>query len=678
VSSHVSGILARAAAVGRVPRTLAALWLLLALGLAAWSALASPRAMDGASGAPAAVVVLEASPPSGTLSIWAHLDEGRGAWAVLEAGERWSPAAELYWRRRLQPGWNHLIWDDLAGLADRGPVRLRLAAEGPARWSLTEARVTANLGPTHLTPIRGLLAAGAILVALALVRLSRALVSLARWLRRPRPVWPAPWTLGVLALSAAGLALRLHTLGSHSFWFDEVLTAIGAQSFAWVLYSPRIFGHPPLQYLAAWAMTATGAGEGWVRTPFALAGTASVVLLAALGRRLLGAGTGLVAAALLALSPFHVELSQLARPYAFLLALSIASFLALVCALQRPGVTAWLLFSALATLNLYAQYLAIQVLAVEALTAVVWLARRRWVGWPAAAVSFGVVAVLYLPWLPALARVLEGQAGRGEVSLAALVDLSVRVFVPQFLGPGLTGIAALALAGGALWGLRRRLEILVALGGWAVGPFAAVWIGQPAHFVAGRHLAFVMPPLMLLAAHGLTWAASVVAGWAPETPRLPRTTVRRAAVLCALALLLGSDSMWEARAGYYQRRHGSDWHTVADVLDQTIVAGDRVLATLGAAYPLRYYWRQDVGGLDPDHLPELPDPPAPGHQTWIITQAGWDEAPQLARWLAAHTVQAGEIPASWSLSTVRIHRARAASPSPTPDVRRPARASPAP
>jgi hypothetical protein len=288
------------------------------------------------------------------------------------------------------------------------------------------------------------------------------------------------------------------------------------------------------------------------------------------------------------------------------------------------------------------------------------------------------VVVLYLPWLPVLARALGSQTGGGELRLATLVDLSFTVFVPQFLGPGLAGTVALLLAGGALLGLRRRPEILVALGGWIVGPFAALWIAQPGHFVAGRHLAFVMPPLMLLAAHGLTRTADRVAAWLPDIPRLPHALVRRAAVLCALGLLVGSTSMQEARAGYYQRRHGADWHTVADVLDQTVAPGDRVLATLGAAYPLRYYWRHDVEGLDPEHLPEPPEPPAPGHQTWIITQAGWDEAPQLARWLAAHTVQAGEVPASWSLSTVRIHRARMVPRIQDQDVRRPGRASPGP
>ena len=188
---------------------------------------------------------------------------------------------------------------------------------------------------------------------------------------------------GDRAIGVLSSALRLHTVASQSFWFDEVLTAIGAQSFSWVLYAPQIFGHPPLQYLVTWAMTGDGSSEGWLRAPFVAAGTGSVLALAFLGRRLMGRTTGLLAALLLGLAPFHVELSQLARPYAFLLLLSVLSLLALVRALEEPRTMHWLWFSALATLNLYTHYLAAEMLSVEAIVAVGWLARRRGAGWPA-------------------------------------------------------------------------------------------------------------------------------------------------------------------------------------------------------------------------------------------------------------------------------------------------------
>jgi hypothetical protein len=126
----------------------------------------------------------------------------------------------------------------------------------------------------------------------------------------------------------------------------------------------------------------------------------------------------------------------------------------------------------------------------------------------------------------------------------------------------------------------------------------------------------------------------------------------------AAALLLWTASIPEALGGYYQRRHWADWRTVADVLDRLVAPGSQVLATLGASYPLRYYWRPDVLGVDLTNVPGPPALAAPGPHVWIVTLAGWDDSPELARWLGAHAITVGEVPASWSLPTVYIHRAR--------------------
>src|SRR5262249_22530340 len=152
-----------------------------------------------------------------------------------------------------------------------------------------------------------------------------------------------------------------------SLWFDEVLTVVGAQSFAWVLYSAHIFGHPPLQYLVGWLVGGAHATEGWLRTPFVAAGVAGVVATGYLGRRLLGTSTGLLAAALLAISPLHVELSQLARPYAFLVLAVTLSWLTLFRALQRGSAADWVCFSAVAALAMYTHYAAGLLILAEAL-----------------------------------------------------------------------------------------------------------------------------------------------------------------------------------------------------------------------------------------------------------------------------------------------------------------------
>jgi len=631
---------------------LISLWGAVALLLAAWGAAGTPGSATHAEPGAREVRVLTEAPGGGLLSLWLHWDAAEAGWVVLQAGQAWPLAGELYWRRRVHPGWNHLLWHDLSALRGE-PVTLRIAEGDPASWSVTAASVTSGYALGHLGPLRGFLIAAALAAGLTVVVLVRILRA---------ATWPgsAIWGAGLAALAGLALWLRLHTLGSQSFWFDEVLTAIGAQSLTWVLYTPQIFGHPPLQYLAALATAALGADESSLRAPFLAAGVATIVATACLGRRLLGPGTGLLAAGMLALAPFHVELSQLARPYAFLLLFSVLSLLALLRALEEGRGTDWLWFSALAALNVYTHYLALEVLLLEAVTAGLWLRRAGRLRILAALVSFGAVGLLLLPWVPVFRRLGAAHVGGGALPLPALMDLVMGVFVSQFVGPGPEGLLAAGLVLCGLLGLRRRPRVATTMLLWLVLPLAWLWAAQPAHFVAGRHLAFVMPVVFLLLGHGIT----SLAGAATRVRRWPRSAdgaLARAVAGSVAAMLL---LMWTAPTaaglhGYYRHRLGTDWRTVAEVLDRLHAPGDEVVATLGAAYPLRYYWRESVPEVDATSLPRHHRALAAGRRLWIVTLEGWDEAPPLAAWLDRHALQVGEVAPSWSLPRVYIHRARA-------------------
>jgi hypothetical protein len=602
------------------------------------------------------VVVLDRTPGSGVLSVAIRLDAptGTAGWTVLEAGRPWALPAELYWRRRVHAGWNHLVWDELSGLPDGVTLTLRLAGVTGATWAMTEPSVHARIGLAQLAPVRGLLVAAGLAVGLLVV-------GLLRWTRRPGLPGSLAWMGAVAAVAGVGLWLRLHTLATQSFWFDEVLTAIGSQSLGWALYAPQVFGHPPLQYLAAWVAAGGGTGEGWLRAPFAMAGTMSVVALACVGRQLLGASTGFVAALLLALSPFHVELSQLARPYAFLLLFSLLALLALVRALRRGDVLDWLWFSTLTALNLYTHYLAFPVFLLHVLAAVAWLIPVGGRRWQLALVSFVGAGVLYLPWVSILPRLVAGHVGGGHVPAGRLLDLAVNVLWPQLLGPGVAGAAGTALAVVGLLALRVRPSLALVIVAWILGPLVGIWTFQPEHFVAGRHLAFVMPALMLLVAHGVGSSCAAGAAWLRRWAPLSRRQALRGVVACAvIALLLAWEAPVRAAFGwYYQQRQGADWRTVAEVLDRLVMPGDRVLATLGAAYPLRYYWSTDIVEIDPTSLSAPSRSRGQGH-LWVVTLAAWDDGPEIARWLASNTIKVGEVAESWSLPRVFIHRIRSA------------------
>jgi 4-amino-4-deoxy-L-arabinose transferase-like glycosyltransferase len=574
---------------------------------------------------------------------------GTEGWIVLEGAQPRSESDAMSWRRRLHVGWNAAVWN-LTDLPAAEPVRLRLSSPTDAAWRVSAPRVDDGYRLHHLTPLRGLLLALGLAAAVAVARVAKA-ASVARARSALR------WWLAVGGIAGVALWLRLHTLALQSLWFDEVLTAIGARDLGWVLHTPQIFGHPPLHYLVVWMLGGGAADEWWLRLPSCVAGVATVVALASLGRTLLGPATGLAAGLALGLSPFHVELSQLARPYALFLLLTVLSLTALLRAVERHRARDWLWFSALVSLNLYTHYLAAQVLALEAAMAVVLLARARGRGTLAAALSFAGPGALLLPWVPVIARLGTAQIGRGDLSSTALRDLVATVFVPQFLGPGLGATVGLTLLAGAFCALRRRVDLVLVALIWMVLPLLVLWWAQPAHFIAGRHLAFALPMIMLLLGHGIVAAAGLAGRAGRALGGRHRLLPRLGAALAASILVVAwSAPAAEALRHYYQVRHGIDWRTVASVLDQAIGQDDRIVATAGALYPLRHYWSlrvEDVSGAG------FPGPPVRDtSRWWVVTHNGWDRPAELGPWLETHAVKIGDVPASWSVPGLAIYRLR--------------------
>jgi hypothetical protein len=101
---------------------------------------------------------------------------------------------------------------------------------------------------------------------------------------------------------------------------------------------------------------------------------------------------------------------------------------------------------------------------------------------------------------------------------------------------------------------------------------------------------------------------------------------------------------------------GPDWRTVASVLDRLIAEDDHVVATVGAVYPLRYYWKLRVEDIE---AAGYPGPPRAGQERcWLITHEGRDRPPGLTAWLKTHAIKVGEVPVSWSLPGLEIYRLR--------------------
>lgn len=136
--------------------------------------------------------------------------------------------------------------------------------------------------------------------------------------------------LGAITVLAACLRLRGISNGLR---IDEIEIWRDAQYPLWHILKVIIFPHVYLLVRAASAIL--GSTEWGLRLPFVVCGVITVPVTYALGRRLFNPAAGLAAAALLALSPYHITYSQEARHYALFLLYSVTALWLSLEALER-------------------------------------------------------------------------------------------------------------------------------------------------------------------------------------------------------------------------------------------------------------------------------------------------------------------------------------------------------
>ena len=349
-----------------------------------------------------------------------------------------------------------------------------------------------------------------------------------------------PWTWALAAITAAGAALRFSTLRVQSFWLDEAVThQLVTRTLPSMLSAiPHSESTPPLYYVAAWGWVRVfGAGEVGLRSLSALFGTATIVVLALIARRLAGNRAAIAAAALCATNPLLIWYSQEARAYALLVALCAISLWCLV----REDWRGWAIAAALA---LATHYFALFMVVPE----------LGWLGWGHARQSRAAAwsAAFVVAVAAALAPLAIVQAGGNRAGFIHSTGLAGRIVaVPkQFLIGYATphavalSILAAALALGLTLGLRRSDRGLLALAALAIGVPVLIALAG-ADYVITRNLIAAMVALVALGAVG---AARTRAG-----PAL-------AGGLCVIGLVAFAGVEFNP---FYQR---DDWRAVAAAL----------------------------------------------------------------------------------------------------------------
>ena len=307
------------------------------------------------------------------------------------------------------------------------------------------------------------------------------------------------WLWALAALTAGGAALRFSTLRVQSFWLDEAVThSLVTRSLSSMLAAiPHSESTPPLYYLLAWVWVRIfGAGEAGLRSLSALFGTATIVLLALIARRLAGNRAALAAAALAAANPLLIWYSQEARAYALLVALCALS---LWCLLRED----WRGWALAASLALATHYFAVFIVVPE----------LGWLGWrhardsQAAAIAVGAVVVVGAALTP-LAIVQAGGNRAAYIHSSALggrIAAVPKQFLIGYATPHQTllAILAAALALALAAGLRRSDRGLAALAAIAAGLPALLALAG-IDFLITRNVIAALVPLVVLAAVAAT------------------------------------------------------------------------------------------------------------------------------------------------------------------------------
>ncbi|MCH7959718.1 MAG: glycosyltransferase family 39 protein [Candidatus Hydrogenedentes bacterium] len=433
----------------------------------------------------------------------------------------------------------------------------------------------------------------------------------------------------VLAVAvAASLLLGFLNLGQPSLWHDELIHVFVAQHIAETGQSELPSGTPyhngtTFNLLLAFAIRLWGVSEAVVRSPSVLIGALNVLLVFFCVRPLLGRRTALIAAVIVAVSPWTVAWAREARFYSLQQGLYLTTILAFwylveATSLRRAIVPALVALVAYGLAILTSFHSILFLGGPGAFVVFMWLGPRRFRSrWTFLVCAVGVVGVITLISLSGLMNALDRETilDRGGLGGELFdVERSDRGYYVLWLRSNLSiGFYLLALLGTIVMLLREgRKGLYASMAFWIPLLLLTFAIG----YRRPRFMFFAFP--FYVAA--FSYAIVVLTDWCrrPKRTWLTRIAVVGlilfAARLTYSAGLLVRDSLRVASgASTTLARHHPQWRGPCEYVREN--RGDAVVLTT-TYLPVLYYvghmdnwypsrtlwWEEDESGL-----PGLPD-----------------------------------------------------------------------
>ncbi|MCK9278517.1 MAG: glycosyltransferase family 39 protein [Methanoculleus sp.] len=170
----------------------------------------------------------------------------------------------------------------------------------------------------------------------------------------------------LIGLTLVGFLLRFYNLGWNSLWLDEASTLTFARQSLIGIWESTAGGefNPPLFYWLEHGMLLFGESEFVLRLLPALLGVLTIPAIYIIGKEFRDKNVGLIAAALLTFSPFHIFYSQEARAYAPMLFFFSLALLFYVRASRSNEVRSWVLFGVFSAVAFWMHFYAVVPVAV--------------------------------------------------------------------------------------------------------------------------------------------------------------------------------------------------------------------------------------------------------------------------------------------------------------------------
>jgi uncharacterized membrane protein len=233
----------------------------------------------------------------------------------------------------------------------------------------------------------------------------------------------------MIAILLAAFALSVYRLDSESIWVDEGATIAAARSDTTEIIPTLIEvidNNPPLTYLFwHYWIRLTGLSEFSLRLLSVFSGLITCALLYRMGRVLFDSRVGLLGAALLACSGFHIYYTQTVRSNSLLELLSAASFYCFSRILTGRNLWGLVVYSLVNVLLLYTHYYGVFVLLAQSIFVLIHGWSLGWRMFLDKAVHWlilqAIIILSFLPWLPMM--ILQGRRAVTEIEYpsAALV-----------------------------------------------------------------------------------------------------------------------------------------------------------------------------------------------------------------------------------------------------------------